>query len=1506
MINILEESGENVEFIFHVSDIHIRLYTRHLEYTKVFSKLYNYISEFKREGKCCVCVITGDILHSKTDLSPELEKMTCDFFSNLSVLFPTFLIAGNHDGLIHNPDRIDSISSILYERDIQNCYYLKKTGIYQFRNLRFFLDALFDKDVLDMTTEGVETMTRGYKNIGLYHGQIRGWRNLKGYVSSTGEKYLEQFTGMDYVLLGDIHYFHYISREKPITAYASSLISQNFNEYDKSHGYLLWNVMDDTQEYIVIENEYRHQIVEISDENRFITDGCEFDFDHVEIASCGKIKVIGNEDEISSREHFLRLKHKFPDACFSYQMKQGQTQVHSLENDEEDTEEIIMSEYDIILSYIKSKCSSEYYKEFSKYVLNLFKENQPISNNIQYKLKEISFSNMFGYGGENYINLSNYFKSIIGVFGANTYGKSTIIDIISILLYDKIARYSHGAGIPKEVIHFEEKHAWGKLVLVFGAKEYIIHKEYSRSVTGKIMVKSKLFMKENGETTELTGEQRRVTNKTIQEMLGSFDNFMFFNAYLQQKEVSFREMTSLSKKKFLNSIYGYDFLESFEKLHKENLKSKEIEFKLYQDQQEKHVGLDYQVEMEKVQKDLRDFKDFINKYKTNVEDYESKINNMNRQLSTSVDDFQNDMITLEQIEKEIQDCVLEREKLNLIMKSISELNYKENLTVLEKDELFKNFSENKENQDEFFVLYENVYAHQNIQMEILESKLKKYYSKIDHERHDEIDKNILSQFLMEEKDILKEEYMKLSGNIKDILSKIKQKYNAMYHPYDEISMTRRSQDEKDFLVKKKRLEKDMKDVTKELDLYKQYELFQSRVDVEYYRKNYKSCKESDIFLKYSPMGKQNRLESWELFKKKTIPKDLNYKSIQMEMKKMEKEIDQYHANLQEVVYENVELVIGNEEEWKKREASIRETYLQTKNDFQFTEEIHSEMESIFQLLDKISEMEKKISFLDESLQSCKEVKINTSCEICVQNKWYQKQLKLSKELKAIRLEYQEKKIQLKQNILYFKDKYLLAFQEDAHVRLFLNDSWSLLEFKKKKTKYNEKKRMEMEWYALYQKKIKNDEKKKKHVQISKKIKKIMKEKNAHEEILKSILDYISNKHVYSFLDYQWKHTFGFDIDFFLSMDCQHDEKYNHFQNKKSELLLEKEKMEKEEEESIQIWEKDFQYKKEIDALEKQIDLHQDYELWFREIEKMEKQKQKEGYKKKIEELEVQKKFVHLYENKKNVLDFLYRCFHCDTWKQHPENTFLSFLQETSEKIKGLSLLIEELKIKRKNLESDIQILEKINEYQNAKNNFKKMMENMDLKRGNLLSKYEEIQINQTIWQENNQKLYKISLDIKKEKELITILEKDGLPLHLLKQKMSLVEQKMNEIMNPFSSKHVSFRIGNDKNSIDFGFTNSNHIISSFISGMEAFLLDICLKFCLSYFYIRPKSNIFIIDEKVSVLDKDKLSNISSLFEFLKMTSTNVLVISHIEIVKDYVDTSMEVKKQNNKSLIRFQ
>ena len=150
----------------------------------------------------------------------------------------------------------------------------------------------------------------------------------------------------------------------------------------------------------------------------------------------------------------------------------------------------VMSKLDVLK--IKDK------DEILNYVLRIFQENQPISNNVQYCLKEIEFSNMFGYGANNKINLESYDKNIIGIFGENAFGKSSLIDIITMLLYDKLTRYSHGASIPKEVIHFDENKAYGKITLSIGNDIYMIEKNYSRNTNGKICLKSKLFIIQGG------------------------------------------------------------------------------------------------------------------------------------------------------------------------------------------------------------------------------------------------------------------------------------------------------------------------------------------------------------------------------------------------------------------------------------------------------------------------------------------------------------------------------------------------------------------------------------------------------------------------------------------------------------------------------------------------------------------------------------------------------------------------------------------------------------------------------------------------------------------------------------------------------------------------------------------------------------------------------------------------------------------------------------------------
>ena len=130
------------------------------------------------------------------------------------------------------------------------------------------------------------------------------------------------------------------------------------------------------------------------------------------------------------------------------------------------------------------------------------------------------------------------------------------------------------------------------------------------------------------------------------------------------------------------------------------------------------------------------------------------------------------------------------------------------------------------------------------------------------------------------------------------------------------------------------------------------------------------------------------------------------------------------------------------------------------------------------------------------------------------------------------------------------------------------------------------------------------------------------------------------------------------------------------------------------------------------------------------------------------------------------------------------------------------------------------------------------------------------------------------------------------------------------MLSPFlEKKEVRFAISSDSSkTIEYGFHNKKtNLVSSFVSGAESFLLDITTKFALAYYSIRPKSNFFICDEGLSVLDKNKLSEIDQIFEFFRSTETNFFIISHINQIRDHVEKVLIVtrEKEDNKSFIEF-
>ena len=252
--------------IIHLSDIHIRLYNRSKEYLNVFDKLYTIIDKLILNNPNQIIIITGDLLHSKNTLSPECILTTQNFIIKLASYATTLLIAGNHDALLTNNQREDSITAIFEKVNIPNFYYLKNSAVYSISNLAIAVNSIIDNKWIYSNSFQLPNISH---KIALYHGPVGLCDTGVGY-RLRGEKLIEDFDGFDFVLLGDIHKFQFLDPENKRIAYASSLIAQNFNEWNSPHGFLHWDLINHNHIYHPIENDCGFFVFNLNDNHIFI------------------------------------------------------------------------------------------------------------------------------------------------------------------------------------------------------------------------------------------------------------------------------------------------------------------------------------------------------------------------------------------------------------------------------------------------------------------------------------------------------------------------------------------------------------------------------------------------------------------------------------------------------------------------------------------------------------------------------------------------------------------------------------------------------------------------------------------------------------------------------------------------------------------------------------------------------------------------------------------------------------------------------------------------------------------------------------------------------------------------------------------------------------------------------------------------------------------------------------------------------------------------------------
>lgn len=549
--------------IAHISDIHFRGLTRHEEYKQVFEW---FVEDVKKKN-VDIIFVGGDIVHSKTSgISPEIIDVLTWFFSKLAAVAPVHVILGNHDGNLVNLTRQDAVSPIINAMSSDRIFLYKKSGVYDL--MPGFSLCVFS--VFDVDSWQTLAPRKDVTNIGCYHGPLKGATTEEGWEIDS-DLSVDDFKDYDFVLLGDIHARQNMAHRKckdgisrPWIAYPGSPIQQNYGESVENHGYLLWDIK--------AKDEFDVDFVQLPNYNPYVT----LDWENNPQEEAKKFPE-KSRYRIRSQSH---IPQKDARALTQWLQSRGALEV-VFKIDQDRNRSVLMDEsrkfvedirnIDALLEYMRKYAehaglalTPEDWTQVAKIVRsnveNLDFDNE-ISRHVRWTLQRAEWDNLFSYGEGNIVDFSKL-NGIVGVFGSNRSGKSSLVGMLAYAMFNTSDR-----GPVKNVAIVNERKQYGvaKLDMSSTKGDYYLERQTVKKENRKGDVSAvttlNFYSKASGDMADLNGEQRNDTEKVIRKFIGSFEDFAMTGLSRQGDLNSFINEGSTQRKTILSKFLDLDYLE---------------------------------------------------------------------------------------------------------------------------------------------------------------------------------------------------------------------------------------------------------------------------------------------------------------------------------------------------------------------------------------------------------------------------------------------------------------------------------------------------------------------------------------------------------------------------------------------------------------------------------------------------------------------------------------------------------------------------------------------------------------------------------------------------------------------------------------------------------------------------------------------------------------------------------------------------------------------------------
>jgi len=239
---------------------------------------------------------------------------------------------------------------------------------------------------------------------------------------------------------------------------------------------------------------------------------------------------------------------------------------------------------------------------------------------------------------------------------------------------------------------------------------------------------------------------------------------------------------------------------------------------------------------------------------------------------------------------------------------------------------------------------------------------------------------------------------------------------------------------------------------------------------------------------------------------------------------------------------------------------------------------------------------------------------------------------------------------------------------------------------------------------------------------------------------------------------------------------------------------------------------------------------------------------------------------------------------------------LESLKDSIDSLKEHILKVESNKIKKEKNQA-IQIL--IDTEQENLKHEKLIIYNLENQITELFAANRLTQKSLDILQNKLENIKEQEREYKKYSIYLQAVHKDGIPAQIIRKKLPIINSKIRSILKDLVEYKIDMWLdekGNVKETFYYNEDKSDYLPMDSSSGAQGFLANLAIRDGLHYASRLPKSSMCFIDEGFGKLDSNITISMQQPLQYLKNKYRNVFVVTHKDIIKEYMDHVITVSK----------